>query len=58
MYQWVEIFKQTVYNINEYVKKTILVKDTRYDPPKNGYPYKEEFSGKMSSNLRILIWYN
>ena len=25
---------------------TIFVKDTRYDPPKNGYPYRLEFSGK------------
>ena len=25
---------------------TILVKDTRYNPPKNGYPYRAEFSGK------------
>ena len=30
---------------------TILVKDTRYDPPKNGYPYKAEFSGKPEFQL-------
>ena len=30
---------------------TILVRDTRYDPPKNGYPYRAEFSGKPEFQL-------
>ena len=30
---------------------TIFVKDTRYDPPKNGYPYRLEFSGKPELQL-------